>query len=59
MKKVYNNKNIRKVGNDILFCTIKDSLKLYDITIWDYEYLYTDSLTDSFFLDETHLSYHV
>jgi len=57
-KSKFYNMNVRKVENDLLWSTIIDSLKRYDITIWDYEYLNTDSLTYSFFLDETHLSYH-
>jgi len=56
-KTKYYNRNLEIVGNDVLWDSIKDSLKTYDITIWDYENMNTDTLSFYFFTDETHLSY--
>ncbi|MCH8306118.1 MAG: hypothetical protein IIB94_13450 [Candidatus Marinimicrobia bacterium] len=56
-KSKYYHMNLEKVGNDILWQTILDSVNSYNITIWDYEKLNTDSMGVKFHWDEAHLSY--
>ena len=48
---------LKKVGNNKIWNSIKDSLKARQIELWDYENMNTDSLNFNYYLDEVHSSH--